>query len=242
MNRADAYIGRLLTILEDRGLLDETLVLYVGDHGIAFPRAKCTLYDPGIEISLIARLPGSALSGGVAPGGMVSNLDVVPTLIDLTGGRSAARPARMSRRPRCCRWPPVRPPATPNSSSRRPITATTTPCAAFAPSAGSTSATFETGLGLVLKRFPATSPAAAPTVTWRAAWTPRTTWKSSSMTFRPIPMSKSVGGRPPDQSKPRRSKPNSETSKVIKWMRDTGDPLLDGPIPPCSRRSTAARR
>ena len=88
VNRADAYIGRLLTILEDRGLLDETLVLYVGDHGIAFPRAKCTLYDPGIEISLIARLPGSPLSGGVAPGGMVSNLDVVPTLIELTGAEA----------------------------------------------------------------------------------------------------------------------------------------------------------
>ena len=88
VNRADAYIGRLLTILENRGLLDETLVLYVGDHGIAFPRAKCTLYDPGIEISLIARLPGSPLSGGVAPGGMVSNLDVVPTLIELTGAEA----------------------------------------------------------------------------------------------------------------------------------------------------------
>ena len=69
-------------------LLDQTLVLYVGDHGIAFPRAKCTLYDPGIEISLIARLPGSPLSGGIAPGGMVSTMDVVPTLIELTGAEA----------------------------------------------------------------------------------------------------------------------------------------------------------
>ena len=76
-----------MRILEDRDLLDQTLVIYVGDHGIAFPRAKCTLYDPGIEISLIARLPGSPFSGGVAPAGMVSNLDVVPTLIQLTGAK-----------------------------------------------------------------------------------------------------------------------------------------------------------
>ena len=78
VNRADAHVGQVIKVLEDRGMLDQTLVLFVSDHGIAFPRAKCTLYDPGIEISLIARLPGSALSGGAAPVGMASIMDIVP--------------------------------------------------------------------------------------------------------------------------------------------------------------------
>ena len=106
VNRADAYIGRLLTILEDRGLLDETLVLYVGDHGIAFPRAKCTLYDPGIEISLIARLPGSpaqrrrgAQRHGQQPGRCSDP--------DRTDRRQGATQTCTERR--CCRWPPARP-------------------------------------------------------------------------------------------------------------------------------------
>ena len=85
VNRADAHVGRLVSVLEEREVLDETLVLFVSDHGIAFPRAKCTLYDPGVEISLIARLPGTPLSGGSAPPGMASIMDIVPTLVDLTG-------------------------------------------------------------------------------------------------------------------------------------------------------------
>ena len=85
VNRADGQVGRIIEVLDERRLLDQTLVLFVSDHGIAFPRAKCTLYDPGIEISLIARLPGTSLSGGVAPEGMASIMDVLPTLIDLTG-------------------------------------------------------------------------------------------------------------------------------------------------------------
>jgi len=85
VRRADTQIGRLVALLEDRHILDDTLVLYVSDHGIPFPRAKCTLYDPGIEISLIGRLPGTSLANGAAPPGMASILDVLPTLIDLTG-------------------------------------------------------------------------------------------------------------------------------------------------------------
>ena len=85
VNRADAIIGRVLEVIDRQGLADRTLVIYVSDHGVAFPRAKCTLYDPGIALSLIARLPGSVFSGGRQPIGMVSILDVAPTVIELAG-------------------------------------------------------------------------------------------------------------------------------------------------------------
>lgn len=90
VNRADAHVGQIFNVLEERDLMDGTLVLFVSDHGIAFPRAKCTLYDPGVEISLIARLRGTPLSGGVAPPGMASIMDILPTLIDLTGAEAPA--------------------------------------------------------------------------------------------------------------------------------------------------------
>lgn len=85
VNRTDELIGWVMDLVDDRGLADETLVIYLSDHGIAFPRAKCTLYDPGIEIALLARLPGSALWGGRSPSGMVTIMDVVPTILGLAG-------------------------------------------------------------------------------------------------------------------------------------------------------------
>jgi arylsulfatase A-like enzyme len=47
------------------------------------PRAKCTLYDPGLEVALILRGPGFAR--GTVEDGLASNLDVLPTLLDAAG-------------------------------------------------------------------------------------------------------------------------------------------------------------
>jgi len=80
---ADRAIGRIVGALDDGGLLDDALIVFTADHGIAMPRAKCTLYDPGIEIALIMRWPG----GGIGPAisaELVSNVDVAPTLLEIT--------------------------------------------------------------------------------------------------------------------------------------------------------------
>ncbi|WP_158564409.1 sulfatase family protein, partial [Jiangella anatolica] len=87
---ADAATGRVVEAVERAGLAGSTLVLFTTDHGIAFPRAKGTLYDPGIGVALLARPPRS---WGVAPGasdGLVSHVDVVPTLLELAGGEVPA--------------------------------------------------------------------------------------------------------------------------------------------------------
>jgi N-sulfoglucosamine sulfohydrolase len=81
----DAAAGRVLGALRDRGLERDTLVLFTTDHGIALPRAKCTLYDPGLEVAMIARWPGRGWMGGVVHDELISNLDVVPTLLEALG-------------------------------------------------------------------------------------------------------------------------------------------------------------
>jgi arylsulfatase A-like enzyme len=81
--RMDQNIGRMLRMLEDRGLRANTLVVFLSDNGMPFPRAKGTLYDAGIRTPLIVNWPGQ-----VDPGtydGLTSVIDLAPTLLDVAG-------------------------------------------------------------------------------------------------------------------------------------------------------------
>jgi arylsulfatase A-like enzyme len=83
----DAGVGRLLDGLRELGLEENTWVIFTTDHGAAMPRAKGTLYDPGIEVALLMRWPDGGLTGGRAYDEMLSNVDVVPTMLDALGLR-----------------------------------------------------------------------------------------------------------------------------------------------------------
>ena len=54
----DQGVGTVLNALEENGLADDTLVFLTTDHGLAFPDAKCTMYDRGIGVMLLMRGPG----------------------------------------------------------------------------------------------------------------------------------------------------------------------------------------
>ncbi|MBD3228651.1 MAG: sulfatase-like hydrolase/transferase [Candidatus Lokiarchaeota archaeon] len=87
IKRIDKTIGKIYEFLENSGLVDNTLFIYTTDHGIDMPKAKCTLYDPGIKTSLLMSWPQSNLfSGGKRIESLVSNIDLFPSLIDLLGG------------------------------------------------------------------------------------------------------------------------------------------------------------
>ena len=79
----DQGIGAVLHALHDFGLFEDTLVLCTTDHGIAFPGSKATLFDRGTGVMMIMRGPGFA--GGKVVDAPVSHLDVFPTLCDLAG-------------------------------------------------------------------------------------------------------------------------------------------------------------
>lgn len=78
----DGCYGQVLDALDDTGLSANTLVICTTDHGIAFPGMKCNLTDHGIGVLLIVRGPGG-FEGGQVVDAMVSHLDLFPTLCDL---------------------------------------------------------------------------------------------------------------------------------------------------------------
>jgi len=80
----DAAAGRVLTALEKAGRADDAIVVFTTDHGLAMPRAKCTLYDPGLEVALMMRWPAGVGLTGVREE-LVSNIDVLPTLFEAAG-------------------------------------------------------------------------------------------------------------------------------------------------------------
>ena len=82
--RIDQGIGRLLEILEASGKMDNTVIIYISDNGIAFPGAKTTLYDPGIRLPLIVWTPWIE-KGDIVNNAMVSWSDLTPTILDFAG-------------------------------------------------------------------------------------------------------------------------------------------------------------
>jgi N-sulfoglucosamine sulfohydrolase len=82
----DETIGKVINHLESLELKDNTLFIYTTDHGAPFPRAKCTLYDPGIKSILIMSWPNSEIiKRGLVKDQLVSNIDLLPTILNLIG-------------------------------------------------------------------------------------------------------------------------------------------------------------
>ncbi len=84
----DEAIGGVLGELRASDAYENTLVIFTTDHGIGFPHAKATLYDPGLHIPLIMHWPGR-FEGGRAHGQLLSNVDFTPTLLECCGLPSA---------------------------------------------------------------------------------------------------------------------------------------------------------
>jgi N-sulfoglucosamine sulfohydrolase len=80
----DRGIGTVLDALDATGLASDTLVICTTDHGIAFPGMKCNLTDHGIGVMLVIRGPGG-FEGGLVSDALVSHIDLFPTICELVG-------------------------------------------------------------------------------------------------------------------------------------------------------------
>lgn len=91
VSRLDTGFGALIRLLRDEGVYDSTLLVYLSDHGAAFPGAKTTVYEPGLRSPLIVRHP-DAVRRGVMSDAMVSWVDLTPTLLDFAGAQAPTYP------------------------------------------------------------------------------------------------------------------------------------------------------
>jgi len=80
----DGYVGKILKRLDDENLADNTIVIFIGDHGRCHVRGKQWLYDGGIHIPLIVRWPGKLKAGQVCDE-LVSSIDISATILKIAG-------------------------------------------------------------------------------------------------------------------------------------------------------------
>jgi arylsulfatase A-like enzyme len=83
--RMDGEIGRMLAELDRRKLREKTVVVFLSDDGAPFPREKGTLYDGGTRTPLLISWPAVIKSGAVYDRGLVSLVDLAPTILELAG-------------------------------------------------------------------------------------------------------------------------------------------------------------
>ncbi len=97
VKRLDVGVGLLLESLERHGHTDDTVVIFIGDHGPPFDRGKATVYEGGLRIPFLVRWPG--VSKPMRSSAMVSTVDILPTILDATGATSNVEMHGRSLRP-----------------------------------------------------------------------------------------------------------------------------------------------
>ncbi|MCS5617720.1 MAG: sulfatase [Planctomycetota bacterium] len=89
----DENIGRLLETLDETGLADDTLVIYMGDNGFHLGEHgfydKRDAFETSIRVPLVARPPGG-LAAPRRVEAMLLNIDIAPTILAALGVAAAA--------------------------------------------------------------------------------------------------------------------------------------------------------
>lgn len=84
VQRWDSLVGTVIAELEKRGILENTIIIMSGDHGMPFPRGKGNLYDSGTHVPF-ALCWGSQVSRDRKVDDFISFSDIAPTLLEAAG-------------------------------------------------------------------------------------------------------------------------------------------------------------
>ena len=82
VKRADDTVGHIMASLAKSGLAENTLVMFLSDHGMPFPFAKSSVYDNGLRTPMVMKWPGN-IKAGTTYKDIVSVVDLMPTILDV---------------------------------------------------------------------------------------------------------------------------------------------------------------
>lgn len=92
ISEVDAQLGRMWKGIKDKGVWDDTIIILTSDHaemmGDHFMLGKGGWFDGSYHIPLIIRAPGCAQAAGTKVDRFTSAVDIMPTLLDLIGGKA----------------------------------------------------------------------------------------------------------------------------------------------------------
>ncbi|MEX0321768.1 MAG: sulfatase-like hydrolase/transferase [Puniceicoccaceae bacterium] len=96
--KVDAEMGKFVKQLEEDGVLDDTIIFYYGDHGGVLPGSKGYIYERGVHVPMVVRIPekwkhlapfdkaqGRPIATGNRVDGFVQFIDLGPTVLNLAG-------------------------------------------------------------------------------------------------------------------------------------------------------------
>ncbi len=81
----DRHLGRMINLLEERGELENTIIVVTSDNGMPFPRAKSTLYNYGVHMPLAIRWGEGISEPGRIVDDFVNHIDFAPTFLEAAG-------------------------------------------------------------------------------------------------------------------------------------------------------------
>jgi len=97
----DENIGRMLKYMDDAGLCNSTMVVYMSDNGFALGEHgfydKRDAFETSIRVPLLVRMPGLIKPGTVVTQ-MVQNIDIAPTLLEVAGVKQPENTPKMDGR------------------------------------------------------------------------------------------------------------------------------------------------
>lgn len=89
ISQIDHHVGRMVGLLKQKGIYDDTLIVFTSDHGdfMGFHHMLLKgnyMYDPVVKVPLIIKWPGGKHAGTVSQR-MVNNIDLAPTFCKAAG-------------------------------------------------------------------------------------------------------------------------------------------------------------
>ena len=83
-HRADQFVGALMTVLDDKNLLGNTLVIFHSDNGMHWPFAKSNAYVASVKTPFVIYWQGHSIAGTTSDS-LISTVDILPTILEASG-------------------------------------------------------------------------------------------------------------------------------------------------------------